>query len=295
MRNLILVCGLVLMSAVLALGRTKTTEPTIDSGSINGNKYSNQFLGITWEFPLDWIVQNSAKSTLGADHHTLLSLQPSGTQSTELVEINYINGSDVNNSIPLMVSKGWTSIGKQRYYTLGGGIPVQRNDFKSTDGSVHYAVVLTGIRRNFTLNFVLLANLPERFDELAEQLSCLQVQPDWGTPEEPPAPRAVGSRPKQVQISSDENRKFVEHTVPPVYPDIARKARIQGSVVMIAHVTKEGKLKNIYVISGHPTLVPFALDAVSQWKYRPYIQDGEPVEMETAIKVVFSLSGEPYF
>jgi periplasmic protein TonB len=79
--------------------------------------------------------------------------------------------------------------------------------------------------------------------------------------------------------------------VQPVYPALARSARIQGSVVLFALISKAGAIDNLRVLSGHPMLVPAAIEAVRQWRYRPYILNSEPIEVETQITVNFLLSG----
>lgn len=79
--------------------------------------------------------------------------------------------------------------------------------------------------------------------------------------------------------------------VQPTYPPFARSVRVQGSVVLFALISKAGTIEDLRVLSGHPMLVPAALDAVSQWRYRPYILNSEPIEVETQITVTFSLSG----
>jgi protein TonB len=79
--------------------------------------------------------------------------------------------------------------------------------------------------------------------------------------------------------------------VQPTYPPLARSARIQGIVVLQAIISKQGTIENLSVVTGHPMLVPAALDAVRQWRYHPYILNNEPVEVETQITVNFSLAG----
>jgi periplasmic protein TonB len=76
----------------------------------------------------------------------------------------------------------------------------------------------------------------------------------------------------------------------PVYPALAKSARIQGVVKLHALISKEGVIENLTVISGHPLLVPAALDAVKQWVYQPTLLNGEPVGVETEIDVNFTLS-----
>ena len=79
--------------------------------------------------------------------------------------------------------------------------------------------------------------------------------------------------------------------VQPLYPPLARSARIQGSVVLAAVISKDGTMENLKLLSGHPMLVPAALQAVSQWRYRPYVLNGEAIEVETQITVNFILGG----
>ena len=81
------------------------------------------------------------------------------------------------------------------------------------------------------------------------------------------------------------------HRVQPEYPQLARQARIQGTVVLRAVISREGRIENLQVLSGHPLLVPAALDAVRQWRYRPYSLNEQPVEVETQITVNFTLTG----
>jgi len=78
--------------------------------------------------------------------------------------------------------------------------------------------------------------------------------------------------------------------VEPQYPPLARTARIQGPVVLEALISKEGTMQNLRLISGHPLLVQAAINAVSQWRYRPYILNGEAIEVETQITVNFMLA-----
>jgi periplasmic protein TonB len=78
--------------------------------------------------------------------------------------------------------------------------------------------------------------------------------------------------------------------VEPKYPPLAIAARIQGSVVLAAVISKAGTIENLKLVSGHPMLVPASIDAVRQWQYRPYVLNGEVIEVETQITVNFTLS-----
>ncbi len=76
---------------------------------------------------------------------------------------------------------------------------------------------------------------------------------------------------------------------PPVYPPIAKAARVSGTVELHATISKNGAIKDLHVVSGPPMLQQAAVDAVRSWRYMPYKLSNEPVEVETTIDVVFSL------
>jgi len=97
--------------------------------------------------------------------------------------------------------------------------------------------------------------------------------------------------PQRIRVSQGVTEGNLLRKVQPTYPPLAKTARIQGSVILNALISKAGNIENLRVMSGHPMLVQSALDAVKQWKYRPYILNGEPVEVETTITVNFNLSG----
>jgi protein TonB len=77
--------------------------------------------------------------------------------------------------------------------------------------------------------------------------------------------------------------------VVPIYPPIAKTVGVQGTVVLEAVISKQGTIENLRVVSGPAMLQQSALDAVSAWRYRPFLLNGEPVAVETTVNVVFSL------
>jgi protein TonB len=95
--------------------------------------------------------------------------------------------------------------------------------------------------------------------------------------------------PQRVRVSQGVSQGLLIHKVQPAYPALARQARIQGTVVLQALIGKDGAIQNLHVVSGHPMLTGAALDAVKQWRYKPYYLNGEPVEVETTINVNFTL------
>jgi len=98
-------------------------------------------------------------------------------------------------------------------------------------------------------------------------------------------------KPQRIRVSSGVTQGLVIHRVEPNYPPIAKTARVSGTVILQAVISKEGTIENLHVVSGHPLLTQSALDAVKQWRYRPYILNGDPVEVETTVEVHFTLAG----
>ncbi|MGB2604947.1 MAG: energy transducer TonB, partial [Candidatus Sulfotelmatobacter sp.] len=97
--------------------------------------------------------------------------------------------------------------------------------------------------------------------------------------------------PQRVRVSQGVSAGLLVRRVNPNYPPLARQARIQGQVVLRAVISKDGSIQNLTLVSGHPMLAPAAIDAVKQWKYKPYLLNGEPVEVDTEVLVNFTLSG----
>jgi protein TonB len=103
-------------------------------------------------------------------------------------------------------------------------------------------------------------------------------------------PKFVPATPQRIRISGGVTRGLLIHRVEPTYPPLARAARIQGDVVLSAVIDTNGQIQNLQLVSGHPMLVPAALTAVKAWRYKPYLLNGQPVEVETTITVIFTLS-----
>jgi protein TonB len=103
---------------------------------------------------------------------------------------------------------------------------------------------------------------------------------------EEPKPAA----PQRIRVGGNVQQAMLIRQPKPVYPPLAKQARIQGVVRLNAIIGKDGTIQNLTVANGHPLLVPSALEAVKQWVYKPTLLNGEPVEVITQIDVNFTLS-----
>ena len=101
-------------------------------------------------------------------------------------------------------------------------------------------------------------------------------------------PSVANSKP--VIVSRGVSEGLLIHQVKPTYPHLAIITHTQGEVILQAVIGKDGSIQNLRVVSGHPMLIKAAVDAVQQWRYRPYLLNGEPVEVETQVRVTFTIS-----
>jgi TonB family protein len=150
---------------------------------------------------------------------------------------------------------------------------------------------------------------PLSADKLARRFSCANAGHKWATsvPRGENAQRRAADKskkfsgqmptvahltiPPRIQVSQGVAQGLLIKRTQPIYPPLARQARVRGTVLLLAEIAKNGDIETLRLISGHPMLASAAIDAVKQWKYRPYILNGEPVEVETQITVNFTLSG----
>lgn len=101
------------------------------------------------------------------------------------------------------------------------------------------------------------------------------------------APPSVPHAPVKISVLDPG---FLLHRVQPIYPHNAIITHTEGTVMLTALIDTSGRITQLHAISGHPFLIQAAVDAVKQWRYKPYILNGSPVEVETQVSVNFTLS-----
>jgi protein TonB len=109
-------------------------------------------------------------------------------------------------------------------------------------------------------------------------------------PPPPPPPVKVDTKPKRITIGGNVQQAKLVRQPKPIYPPLAKQARISGVVHLAAVISKDGTIQDLRLISGHPLLTAAAFEAVKQWVYQPTLLNGEPVEVSTQIDVNFTLS-----
>ena len=94
--------------------------------------------------------------------------------------------------------------------------------------------------------------------------------------------------PMRIAVGGNVQAARLINRVSPVYPEEAREEKISGTMKLHVVIARDGKIQQIQVVSGHPVLVQVAIDAVRQWQYQPILLNGQPVEVDTQIDVIFS-------
>lgn len=104
----------------------------------------------------------------------------------------------------------------------------------------------------------------------------------------PPPPTKAPSR---IRVGGNVQAASLVNKVTPQYPPIAKTAHVSGTVILHAIIAKDGSIQELQYMSGPPLLMKSAMDAVREWRYKPTMLNGDPVEVDTTISVVFSLGG----
>jgi periplasmic protein TonB len=108
-----------------------------------------------------------------------------------------------------------------------------------------------------------------------------------GGPSAPPPPKPV--TPSRIRVGGNVEAASLTNKVTPQYPPIAKTAHVSGTVILHAIISKDGSIQELQYVSGPPLLMKAAMDAVKEWRYKPTMLNGEPVEVDTTIDVVFTL------
>jgi len=298
---------------------------TFENGAIANGVYSNECFGLSLPIPAGWEV-NEAVSAGGKARHrsdkglVLLFLNQQGKLPGRIILSAWDTAGRPGNAQDFVfnaVRAQISPIAEKRELVRAtfavdyGGRRFFRSDYKAPlrdNIPLYMAYVYTGFRGYF-IGETLAAASPEGLDEEANSLQQISFGEDQPNPKcamsgdaSPNAAGVIGgaassqpppkvATPARVRISSGVAVGLLIKKVPPQYPDDAKQARIQGQVVLQAEIDKNGDIENLTLISGHPALAPAAVEAVKQWKYKPYLLNGEPMKVETQIIVNFTLSG----
>jgi len=287
-------------------GATDNT-PGPEHGAIVSNTYANEFLGFWFPIPDGWQVRASernekekAKRMTGGGLELLVIDRGDRKHGGSRIVISAMDATGYPSGTAAFASyfvRG--PIDATGGEVLREAVPVDfarqhffrgdyRQDFKG--GSQWGAFVCTKFNGYF-IGWTFVTYSAEELEGLVNSLQRLsfrdQPVPIAGIISSHPS--VGGARPQRIRVSTRVSENLLIKRVEPQYPGDA--TRIQGQVVLKALIDKNGDVENLTVVSGHPMLIPAAIEAVKQWKYKPCLLNGQAVEMETQITVTFLGSG----
>lgn len=280
-----------------------------NSGKIVDALYSNECLGFSLPIPDGWELDTGIVGADGKARHvgggqlTLLFLRPRGNPSSpEIIHLHALdatsNAQSAQDYVSETVHQQAVSIRFQDGRTIEkellqdaspveyGGKRFFRAAFKQT-GTIYVGFAFTKFRGYF-LGGTFVARTQEDLDKSIDSLRQIA----FGKDERDVRCVQDSSPAGRVRVSEKVSQLLLSQKVSPQYPHEARKEHIQGPVVLKAEVDTSGNVQDLAVVSGHPLLAPAAIDAVKQWKYKPYLLNGQPVNVETQVTVSFTLDAK---
>ena len=299
-------------------GNSSPNDAGPERGTVAGNTYTNEFLGISFPIPTGWQVISDKAVALeagGLRGWVLFTIE----RTDGVLYRNRIAASAVDSSTLTATPQHYVSVfvnaekSKQVDWELLRDVfPVDlagkhffREDYKESSAgrTLHRAFVCTKFRGYF-LGWTLAAGSPSELEESVNLLQRIRFRDEHALSDnipgdQPtgivggilgPSPQSQSGPPLRVRVSQRVSEALLIARVQPKYPQDARKAGIQGIVVLQSLIDTNGNVKESKIIKGDPSLTSAALDAVKQWKYKPYLLNGQPVEVDTLVSVDFQLS-----
>lgn len=307
----IAVAGMVASSFSFAQQASNSPEVLeLANGVIANGVYSNECLGFSLPIPAGWEVDTKAVGAGGRAKRlpggalTLLFLRPQGKPSdVSLIHLQTFDPTAQTDSVQDYVSRlvhqqartvrmeDGTLIEKELVRDASpvdyGGRHFFRAEFKqSFRGDTFYVGYVYTKFRGYFIGEELVARSPEELNRAADFLLPISFREDERDPRCLQGPPSVG----RIRVSEGVAERLLITKVEPRYPDDARHAHVEGSVVLKALIGATGDVEELSLVSGDPLLVPAAMEAVKQWKYKPYLLNGEPLKVETQISVSFELT-----
>ena len=294
-----------------ALSAVAQVRIVVARGAIEGGAYVNRSIGISYQYPDGWLgiaepVSDSRAARLllkaqprdAADDHRLITLQAvaqkdlPADQRTEPAHFLLTHQAAKLGALNELRQR--TQLGVLHPVDVSTR-PFLRADYKLSAAHgqpAMYETQIAGVVNGHMLLFCALAPSETAAGELAETVEDLNFSPPADPEDAPTQPIIIEQRPdtmKRIRQSESAARARVRTKVEPEYPAEARDRGVEGEVLLQVVVGADGSVAQATVISGHPLLNDAALEAVKQWKFDPYVLDGQAVETDTKVRIRFSL------
>ena len=294
-----------------------------EDGSLLNGTYSNECLGFSFQVPTGWEVpyqqgtQKRARHIPGGLGLLLVRDRASASNAIWLLARENISFGGNTEQLVSKLVQDYVDVSPAKRSLVGNVHPVKygrqeffRQDYKrAVEGgdTLYMAFILTTFR-GFFMGGSLIADSAEELNKEAEVLRGVSFQKDevptqcsmgpeknqstggvvGGIISSKPVPYPPGWLPNRVRVSQKVSEALLIKKVEPKYPEIARERHIEGVVILNGVIDARGDVQDLTVVSGDPLLAPAAIEAVRQWKYKPYLLSGDPTNMETQIKVDFA-------
>jgi TonB family protein len=302
---------------------TGVSTQQFEDGTVLNGTYSNECLGLSFQIPSGWEIpfqqgnQAIARHIPGGLSLLLIRQQAASNAIWLLARENVSFGGNTEQLVSKLV-QDYVNVAPTNRSVLSEAYPVKyggqqffRRDYKrSVEGgeTSYMAFVLTNFR-GFFIGGSLMAGSQEELNKEVDILRALSFQKDevdprcFMGPDDTLRPGGViggvltskpvfhppGWLPSRVRVSQRVSQALLIKKVEPQYPQEARQKHIEGVVVLIAVIDARGDVQDLTLVSGDPLLAPAATAAVKQWKYKPYLLNGEPTNMETMVSISFVL------
>lgn len=283
-------------------------------GSFKDEKYSNDFFGFEYRLSSDWVRETQAMrkrvsaSGQSPDVYVLLAavhipqktapLEADSSFVLSAIESNGRNCEQYLTALADSVRSRKEAQEKGTSVPLSiGGHDFRRADFNFRESPSHRSF-LCAQSKQYLLQWNIAGLSMSAVESVISTLNgIVTVQPKLSASVSAPTDSNVKAETQnntqivRVRIAQGISQGLIVKKVPPVYPEQAKYARIQGTVLLSAIINKSGDVADLEVLDGPIELVVSAVNAVRQWKYRPYILNQQPVEVNTQITVNYVLSG----
>ncbi len=288
----------------------KPPPPPPPLGKFEDGQYRNEFFGIGYPLSTEWVretgivrrqlasgsnVPSSTQVLLAALHVPSKSDGLVADSSLVIVATAVPAQADAReNLVSEIVTLQAEKMGKPRGEITSitvAGLTIYRADVQPSKGGADHQSILCAVAKGYLLRWNFLATSESALDDA---VGTLMTMTKWEAPPTPvpsSTPPGAVSRDEVVRISSGVSAGRIVKKVAPSYPPDAKYAHVQGTVVLHATIDKSGNVIDLEAIAGPVELVPSSVSAVRQWKYRPYLLKGEPIEIDTTIEVRYTLGG----
>ncbi|MGA7557719.1 MAG: energy transducer TonB [Terriglobales bacterium] len=273
-------------------------------GTFRDDAYANDYFGIYYPLSRDWVRETDlVRSKIAAERNrrgtyvllaavhipqTHASLRADSSFNVLAVSRPGASLQDCKQSLEAMASelesqKEGQQKGDLRQFTIAGH-DFYRGDFEYRLGTNHVTTLCTPVK-DYLLRWNIAGWSKQAIEIAVSTLNSMTPAP----PPNLPLAAVDADHPKRAQIPEGISTGLLIKKVRPIYPPEALSARIEGTVRLRAVINKAGDVVDLEVMDGPLELVVSAVDAVRQWKYRPYLMNGAPVDVQTQVVVNYSI------